>query len=206
MNNTAVCKFCTLKEAAERLHVTEDQIESLLRKGILREFRVGSHRLLRTADVGAIAAARKRRLERQGQSRMSGMARPACAERDGTPAAGPTGPVRVPRPLNTTSQAPRRDVPRPASVNEVPRRSEPGSRRRAPVRSGKSPLLSDGFRAPRSRAAPEALPPRPSMSIREWFWTGLIQDRPEAIALLSGLALLALSAVVAGICALADML
>ena len=53
---------------------------------------------------------------------------------------------------------------------------------------------------------PEALPPRPSMSIREWFWTGLIQDRPEAIALLSGLALLALSAVVAGVCTLADML
>ncbi len=32
-------------------------------------------------------------------------------------------------------------------------------------------------------------PPRPSLSVREWFWTGLIQDRPMAIALLSGLIL-----------------
>jgi hypothetical protein len=36
------------------------------------------------------------------------------------------------------------------------------------------------------------------LSVRQWFWTGLIQDRPLAIAILSGLVLLVLSALVAG--------
>ncbi len=36
-------------------------------------------------------------------------------------------------------------------------------------------------------------------SIRQWFWMGLIQDRPVAIALLSGLVLSLLAALVAGL-------
>lgn len=48
--------------------------------------------------------------------------------------------------------------------------------------------------------------PRPSLSVREWFWSGLIQDRPMTIALLSGIVLLGLAALVAGICTLADTL
>jgi hypothetical protein len=43
-------------------------------------------------------------------------------------------------------------------------------------------------------------------SIREWFWTGLIQDRPVTIALLSALVLLALSALAVGAHMLADLL
>jgi hypothetical protein len=37
------------------------------------------------------------------------------------------------------------------------------------------------------------------LSVREWFWTGLTQDRPIAIFLLFGLAVLLLTALVAGI-------
>jgi hypothetical protein len=52
---------------------------------------------------------------------------------------------------------------------------------------------------------PEALASRQSLSVREWFWTGLIQDSPVAVALLSGLILLGLSALIAGALVLAEM-
>jgi hypothetical protein len=40
----------------------------------------------------------------------------------------------------------------------------------------------------------------PAQTLGQWLWMGLVQDRPSAIALLSGLVLLALSALAAGIC------
>jgi excisionase family DNA binding protein len=51
--------FCTLQEAAQTLNASEDQIKALLERGLLHEFREGPHRLLKEADVGALA--RKRR-------------------------------------------------------------------------------------------------------------------------------------------------
>lgn len=47
---------------------------------------------------------------------------------------------------------------------------------------------------------------RPSgrLSLRQWFWMGLIQDRPVAIALLAGLVLALLAALAAGLCYLAQ--
>lgn len=51
--------------------------------------------------------------------------------------------------------------------------------------------------------APEGLPQQ-SLSVREWFWDGLLQDRPIAIALLSAMALLALCGLVVGACWLAE--
>jgi len=140
MNNTMVRKFCTLKEAAEQLAATQEQIEHLLRKGILREFRDGSHRLLRAADVAAIVAA------------------------------------RVP-------------MQKPASS-----------------RFGKRSAPSRGRSAARRRTQPQTASQRPGLSIREWFWIGLTQDRPITLALLCGFLLLMLSAVVAGACMLAGIL
>ena len=43
--------FCTLKQAADKLETTEAQIEAMLNDGILREFRDGSSRLLKVADL-----------------------------------------------------------------------------------------------------------------------------------------------------------
>jgi hypothetical protein len=61
-----------------------------------------------------------------------------------------------------------------------------------------------------SRRGEETGPRRPDyrpsdrLSLRQWFWMGLIQDRPVAIVLLSGLVLALLSALVAGLCFLAQ--
>jgi cell division GTPase FtsZ len=62
-----------------------------------------------------------------------------------------------------------------------------------------------------SRWAEETEPHRPDrrpsdrLSVRQWFWMGLVQDRPLAVALLAGLALAFLSALVAGLCYLAQV-
>jgi hypothetical protein len=43
-----------------------------------------------------------------------------------------------------------------------------------------------------------------SLSVREWLWSGLTQDRPVAIAVLFGFVLTILAALAAGVCLLAE--
>jgi excisionase family DNA binding protein len=203
MNAVTTRKFCTLQEAAERLNTTEAQIEKLLDRGLLREFRDGPHRLLRTADVGAILAARTRRLERQGQPLAPDASRSGSSRRDVNSGSDPLG-VQLPPPEDTASQESHPDLKRPRTSNGTrPRRSagrKPPGKRRAPAHSSERSRLSDSPRVSRRRPEREVQPPRQSLSIREWFWNGLLQDRPIAIALLSTLTLLALSGLVAGVC------
>jgi excisionase family DNA binding protein len=193
-------KFCTIQEAAERLGATQEKIEMLLRKNVLHEFRDGPHRLLRTAEVGALVAARIRRLERQGQSPTQEAADPAGPSQNQRPAAGRSQGVRVPRSPTPSSRG---DL-RPKTVRDARTRQTPRSR--TPVRESSPGSPAGRSRASRSRGKPRAAAPRPSLSVREWFWSGLIQDRPVTIALLSGIVLLGLAALVAGICTLADTL
>ena len=74
---------------------------------------------------------------------------------------------------------------------------------------GRRPMPYTDLRDTCSCRAQEPTPRRPDYrpsgrpSLRDWFWMGLIQDRPLAIALLSGLVLALLAALVAGLCFLA---
>jgi excisionase family DNA binding protein len=211
MNSTMICRFCTLKEAAERLDATQDQIEDLLRKGILREFRDGSRRLLRAADVAAIAAARDRRIMRRGRtSQAQDTTDPFAPEEEIRPGCGRSGTIRAPRSTAGVSQAPRRGAERPETpeIGRKGRDFAAGDPRHKPAspRSVGQPGLSGGLPTARRRMRPETKPPQPSLSVREWFWTGLTQDRPVTIALFSTLVLLVLSALAAGAYMLADIL
>jgi excisionase family DNA binding protein len=150
--------FCTLQEAAQTLHTSEDQIDALLARGLLPEFREGRHRLLREADVRALAQVRRRKTQDGG--------------RDGAWA-------------STPALAPARRSRR----SEKTRARKTGVATRTPQR------------APRDSPPPGAGHPA---SMRQWFWMGLIQDRPLALALLAGLTLLTLSALVAAACLLAE--
>lgn len=208
-------KFCSVKEAAERLDATEDQIENLLSKGMLREFRNGPHRLLRTADVGAIVVARNRRLERQGQPRTPATTGASSSGHNGRsqthPAPGrATGPaIRLPRSAAGAPQSVRRNDSRP-KIAEESRQAIAGpdraARRPRSAGSPRRPSLSDRPRAGTRRADPEVRTQRQTLSLREWFWTGLLQDDPVAIILLCGCVLLILSAVAAGAYLLKDVL
>ncbi|MEN6338190.1 MAG: hypothetical protein ABFE01_28365 [Phycisphaerales bacterium] len=205
MNAVAVRKFCTLQEAAERLNTSQEQIETLLSRGMLREFRNGPHRLLRTADVGAILAARTRRLERQGQPLEPDASRSGSPQNGGRSVPSPAGAGRL---RDTLADETRLDIEEPPTAGRTRSRrnagpASPGGRRSS-SRSSRRPRLSDG--RPKRRAKPEVAPSRQSLSVREWFWTGLLQDRPITIALLSGIVLLTVSGLVAGVCWFADTL
>ncbi len=174
--------FCTLREAAQELHTTEEHIETMLSEGILREFREGPHRLVRAADVGALGTMKNsspppvRHNRRPEPNRASHVRLPRCAaaaaRAPGDWSAGPknTPPLRRRRTLANETQQGRPSAARASAGHE-----------RKTIQ-------------PRVRAQPQ------SLSIRQWFWTGLIQDRPVAIAILSGLVLLALAALAAGVC------
>lgn len=180
--------FCTLKEAAERLRVDVDAVEALLGDGTLREYREGSYRLVREADVGALAAVRKRSI--------------------GGPQVGPGCPAPTRRPLPQARRSAggvKASPSRTADPGRTPRthpRRMPASKVRARPPSVQPPRR-------RYRAEPierEIQMSLQELSVREWFWDGLVQDRFLAIAILSGMALLALLAVAAGICFLAESL
>lgn len=180
----AIHMFCTLQEAAQRLHTSAEQIETMIQRGILREFREGPHRLLKAADVALLAPT----LLADRSSSPVDVAEPSAAMDDRE--------VRLPRCAAVATEmhgygpshprvAGRTPPGRMPGAGRAARGHEPGNAR---PRTEQAPLPH--FRVP-TRAAP--------LSVREWLWTGLTQDRPLAILLLFGLAGLALTAVVAGI-------
>ena len=180
--------FCTLGEAAQELHTTEEQIETMLGEGILPEFREGAHRLVRAADVGVLATMKN-----------SG---PPPVRHDPGPEPSHASDVRLPRCAAAAVRAPGHWSTGPRNTQPVRQRrmlaNETQQRRPSPSRAG--------ARRERKPIPPEAQAQPQNLSVRQWFWTGLIQDRPLAIAILSGLVLLALASLVAGVCALAEAL
>ncbi len=190
--------FCTLQEAAQTLNASEDQIRALLERGLLQEFREGPYRLLKEADVDALARKQVQRRPPETPAPPTGgllSPRPQAAK-TGHPA--PTRP-----PLSTRASSP----PPP-----LPKSPDPDRRRQTQGRSSPGPrgMPYLDTREADLRRARETTPCRPDyrpsrrLSLGQWFWIGLIQDRPLAIALLSGLALALLTALVAGLCFLAQ--
>lgn len=189
--------FCTLKEAAETLHASEDQIRMLLEEGLLREFREGPHRLLKQADVGALASV--------GERHVKGP----------PPAALPAEIQQPPAPRRADGKA-----NRPAATMARPHDSRPADAGRLGP-AGRRPTTEDRSQRTESRGrnGNSIRPPKsvvggpssvvrdtPRRSVRQWFWMGLVQDRPVVIALLSCLILLGLSALAAGLCFVAETL
>jgi len=183
--------FCTLQEAARRLRISEEQIETMVQRGILREFREGPHRLLKAADVALLA--------------QTLLADP-CSSPDGDDK--PLSPVNdrgVRLPHCAAVVAEMRDYspsrPRIAEQTHQGRMARTG-RAMEPYEAGGTRKELTRAPVPHYRLPASAAP----LSIREWFWTGLTQDRPIAIFLLFGLALLVLAAVVGGIWLAAQVL
>ena len=194
--------FCTLQEAARTLNASEDQIKALLERGLLHEFREGPHCLLREADVGALALRQRQRREHRSPVPPPTQAGRPSPSRDHEAKAGRPAETRRPHAALSGSRSPQ--LPRPQDTQE--RRQRRGLS--APGRPG-TPYMKGGVAY--SRWAEETGPRRPDrrpsdhLSVQQWFWMGLVQDRPVAIALLAGLALGLLAALVAGLCYLAQV-
>lgn len=190
--------FCTLQEAAQRLNASEDQIQALLQRGLLQEFREGPHRLVKEADVDALA--RKQAQRRAQESRPPTQAGGPSLSRDPGAGAGRRASGTLPHATTAGCRPPQ--SPRPRDTENRRRYHGTGApdRRRRPYAEARD---TDSRRA--RETTPRWPDRRPSgrMSVRQWFWIGLVQDRPLAIVLLSGGVLALLAALAAGLCFLA---
>jgi len=191
--------FCTLLEAAQTLNASEDQVKDLLERGLLHEFRAGPHCLVKEADVSALA--RQQRQRRESSSPIPAPQTP--------PARAEAQKVRTEDDRRLLSSHLPTFSPAGPDAQPGPQDGERGRlhhKRHAPGRP-RTPYTQG--RAAYPQWAPETGPRRPDrrrpegLSVRQWFWMGLVQDSPVAIALLAGLALALVSALVAGLCYLA---
>jgi excisionase family DNA binding protein len=207
--------FCTVKEAAETLNASEDQINTLLERGILHEFRQGPHRLLREADVGALDLRRERGPQIQAPAEPPIPTKPPSPRSSDRPKTSRPAQRKVRRGVTAAAQPPRpprtkdagratvaRQSKRPSNAKDRTWGPEPKTQDRGPRPPNAGQNMANGPARPSVVRPPSCAPP--TDTLRQWFWMGLVQDRPAAIALLSGLVLLALSALVAGICLAAE--
>jgi hypothetical protein len=251
--------FCTLRQAADKLKTTEAEVEAMVGKGVLREFREGSTRLVKISDLAAAAGSVSgpQRTARAGQSATgSGRKKAQSAGSTGRArslaASGRTRTRKV-RHEQAAMHPPRKaqasavvaceaEIKLPPSAAATVRRNV-HSRPDDPAQSeliADSPELEqyfdhpdvdpadrlDVYHAIASERRPTRIPPRPAhsapgagvsrrhpapafrarrrkpqaneLSLKDWVWTGLIDDRPHTILVLLGMAIIG-AATVAGI-------
>jgi hypothetical protein len=192
--------FCTLKQAADKLKTTEAQIESMLNDGLLREFRDGSSRLLKVADLAGMIAAsqpstggkRSARAQRKAASPQPGHVNrmPASFDAEIKLPAAPVATMTVSSPREAAAKCPARCA-----------RHSSAPRRVLHATTHKPVATQPRQRPPRAVviSPPVTLQrPRPQtyeMSLRQWLWTGLLDDSPLAICIVFGIVLLGACAV-----------
>jgi hypothetical protein len=201
--------FCTLKQAADRLETTEAEIETMLNDGVLREFRDGSSRLLKVADLAAVTLATTSATTRGRPAQVRGKTKSPRPTHDDDAIVLPDLEIKLPAAAAVTTRmsphvvAPKHPRPTQRSTGrkQVPRAIAP---RRIPAQCPQSP--------PRAVViSPDSTPQRPrpqthELSLRQWLWTGLLDDDPLAIFIVFGTALLGISAVAGAIYLLARAL
>jgi hypothetical protein len=182
--------FCTLKQAADQLDTTEAEIETLIHDGILREFRDGSNRLLQVADLTGLA------VEPARAQRAGGLPQP---ELDDEPAGTTDLEIKLP----SAAAVPMEVKPRRVAT---PKRSPRPTRQPAGQKRSFHPVVQKPA-VPRRRPGPPragvicptSTPQRPrpqtyEMSVRQWLWTGLLDDSPLALFIVFGTILLGIGA------------
>lgn len=227
--------FCTLKQAADKLETTEAEVEAMLDSGVLREFRDGSMRLLKVADLANVAVAehagagrRDDRDERSGATPPTGIDYEAFTLPE--PEIALSAPPEVVASVSRTHAPASKRAPRPAAkaavrpavktaskpaLKPVPRPArKPASRATAQEHIAPVPATRKSTLPERPKNPPRAVvispPPVPhrrrvqhgEMSLRQWLWTGLIDDSPVAIFIIFGMIVLAGAAAAAGVYAL----
>jgi hypothetical protein len=190
--------FCTLKQAAHKLETTEAKVETLIHDGVLREFRDGSDRLLKVADLAGLAvtadatsSGRPVRAQRKGR-----LPQP---EPDDEPAQMEDLEIKLPSTAAATLEV------KPPSA-ATPKRSPRPARQPASQKRPLHPVVEQPAISQRRQKAPRAVvicptsaPHRPTpqtdeMPLRQWLWTGLLDDSPLALFIVFGTTLLGIGA------------
>jgi hypothetical protein len=199
--------FCTLKQAADKLETTEAQIEVMLTSGILREFRDGPRRLLKVADLADVAVA-AHAADSRGVGHKTTMPQ---AEIDYEEFTLPEPEFKLPSaakviarmshpqaatPKRTPRPAPK-PIPRPVAQRRVTHaavvhKSTAVARKPAAVQRHRNPPRAVVISPPPAPQRPR--PQTHEMSLRQWLWTGLVDDSPIAIFIVFGVVLLGAAA------------
>lgn len=191
--------FCTVEEAAERLETTEAEVLMMLREGILREFRDGRDRFLRIAEletllVGQAVAA--------GHTEPVGVGSPTVQPQtasDVPVSAACCMEIKLPRAPAVRARTARAGVSTAAGKPESPRPVTTPSQP-APTTLPQNTCVRPESTPPSTVPTPTPRARRPKlqtheMSLGQWIWTGLIDDRPQTILALLALVLAGASAV-----------
>jgi len=200
--------FCTLKQAADRLETTEAEIEMMLDRGILRESRDGSRRLLKVADLARAAIAVHPLVgnvspETGSPQVESDKEALTLSEPEITlpPMATVTTTKVSPRRRGLSGRAPRR-VAKPTGQRHV----APDVRTREPVAARRRSSPARAVVISPSAAQPWPRRETYEMSLHQWLWMGLVDDNPLAIFIIFGIILLGAVVVAGTACLLAQVL
>jgi len=150
----------------------------MLNDGLLREFRDGSSRLLKVADLaGMIAASRPSTGGKRSARAQHKAGSPRPRHEDHMPASFDTE-IKLPAAPTVTMEMspPRAAAHKPAAA----------SPRQCPARAV---VISPPVTPQRPR------PQMYEMSLRQWLWTGLLDDSPLAVFIVFGTVLLGAGAV-----------
>jgi len=172
--------FCTLEEAATRLNAPKTEVEALLRDGVLCEFRDGSARFLKVADIDALMSRAAGGVALQAPPSVRARTAPSESTEH------PTDEIRLP-PYASVRVKTRYPQTRPAppasakSVSSAGRDLPPREQSARPAR-----LRPSVHAAPSPRPVPprQTKPQTRDMSLREWIWAGLLDDRPSTLIVL----------------------
>jgi hypothetical protein len=183
--------FCTLKQAADRLETTEAEIELMLNRGVLREFRDGSRRLLKVADL---AHAAKAVHPTAGNVPQQAGSPPAQIDKEAFTLPEPE--ITLPPTATATARA---GSHRPRVSERTPHQvAEPAPRRRIARAAGarkpgatpRRPNWPHAVVISPSSARPRPRPQTHEVSLRQWLWAGLVDDNPLAVFIIFGIVLL----------------
>lgn len=193
--------FYSVKEAAEKLKMTEKEVKKLIKQDKLREFRIGSDMLLKVAEVEALAAEMGISVEPEvpAEEQASVPVAPETTE----PEAGDVelGEFELPESEAMEPEAPVLDMVDLENLSigeEVPGGQAGGLK--VETITAVQPKAASKKRKTKQKVARTMR--RPRLSIGQWLWRGLREDSPGVIILL----FLLLGGIIIGCLALSTVL
>lgn len=191
--------FCTFQEAAAILDATETELEALLADGALAEFRDGSTRFLKVADIDALMAQQAGGVALKAPPDIQAQATGPESAPDVEATSGGADEIRLP-PCAAVKVKTRYCQDQPAPAPPGPRTDVSSANRNVPPKRPSASKIHPHLDVPTPVLAARATRPQTrEMSLREWIWAGLLDDRPGTLIFL-------LFATLVGVCGVGSAL
>lgn len=197
--------FYSVKEAAEKLKMTEKEVRKLIKEDKLREFRIGSDMLLKAEEVNSLAAEKGISVESEApaEEQESVPVAPETTE----PEAGEVelGKFELPESEAVEPESPVLDMADLESLNvgdEIPASQADVLKVETEDITAVKPKATSKKRRSKTKQKVARTSRRRRLSLGQWLWRGLLEDSPGVIILL----FLLLGGIIAGCLALGTVL